>query len=287
MKVSASVRPEHVDRGGVLARRAPPVARAVARRHRLDQLRARPARLRSRRGISRIRPAIRSTSRSAARRSAVVSRAASSLDRLADEALALAIWSALAGAVAIVAAAVVLPHAVAPAAGSDPVRRSPGQTPVTGRLDGLSRSYRGLTPSLGGGAAGRVPAVLDDRAAADERHAGTGGGARRAGAHRRGLEADPTEPAAWLPWGALVAGLAAGVRSQTVWLTLPLLALAMVAQRRAGAWWLLSRPVAALAAGGLAWAVPLARRQRRPRRLPARARHAGGARLRVASTCSG
>jgi hypothetical protein len=60
-----------------------------------------------------------------------------------------------------------------------------------------------------------------------------------------------------LPWGAFVAGLAAGVRSQTVWLTMPLLLVAVVVQRRAGAWWLLSRPGAALAAGGLAWAVPL------------------------------
>ena len=61
----------------------------------------------------------------------------------------------------------------------------------------------------------------------------------------------------WLPGAALVAGLAAGIRSQTVWLTLPMLVLAMVAQRRAGAWWLLTRPVAALVAAGLAWAVPL------------------------------
>jgi len=57
--------------------------------------------------------------------------------------------------------------------------------------------------------------------------------------------------------GALVAGLAAGVRVQTACLTLPLLMLAIVQQRRAGVWWLVSRPVAALAVGGLVWVVPL------------------------------
>ena len=55
--------------------------------------------------------------------------------------------------------------------------------------------------------------------------------------------------------GAAVAGLAAGIRTQTVPLTLPLLAYALLAQRRRGVW--LIRPLAALAAGGLVWAVPL------------------------------
>ena len=64
--------------------------------------------------------------------------------------------------------------------------------------------------------------------------------------------------AAWrLAAGALVAGLAIGVRSQTFVLTLPLLGLALVS-RGPG---LRARDrlvaVAALAAGGLAWAVPL------------------------------
>src|SRR5688572_11858585 len=57
--------------------------------------------------------------------------------------------------------------------------------------------------------------------------------------------------------GAFVAGLAAGIRVQTVWLTLPLLALALIHQRRAGLVWMLRRPVAALAAAGLAWVIPL------------------------------
>jgi hypothetical protein len=57
--------------------------------------------------------------------------------------------------------------------------------------------------------------------------------------------------------GALVAGLAAGVRVQTACLTLPLLVLAMVEERRSGVWWLVSRPLAALAVGGVVWVVPL------------------------------
>jgi hypothetical protein len=57
--------------------------------------------------------------------------------------------------------------------------------------------------------------------------------------------------------GALVTGLAAGVRSQTLWLTMPLLLAALLAQRRAGPIWLVSRPIAALAGGAAAWAIPL------------------------------
>jgi hypothetical protein len=57
--------------------------------------------------------------------------------------------------------------------------------------------------------------------------------------------------------GALVAGLAAGIRVQTLWLTTPLLALVVFEQRRAGMAWLVTRPLAAFAAGVVAWAVPL------------------------------
>lgn len=57
--------------------------------------------------------------------------------------------------------------------------------------------------------------------------------------------------------GALIAGLAAGIRVQTLWLTTPLLALVVFEQRRAGVAWLVSRPLAAFAAGVVAWAVPL------------------------------
>jgi hypothetical protein len=57
--------------------------------------------------------------------------------------------------------------------------------------------------------------------------------------------------------GAFVAGLAAGMRVQTVLLTGPLLALVLFQQRRAGVVWLVSRPVASLLAGVAAWAIPL------------------------------
>ena len=57
--------------------------------------------------------------------------------------------------------------------------------------------------------------------------------------------------------GAALAGLAVGVRAQTAWLTFPLLVVALVAQRQAGVTWLLTRPIAVLAAAGLAWGIPL------------------------------
>jgi hypothetical protein len=57
--------------------------------------------------------------------------------------------------------------------------------------------------------------------------------------------------------GGLVVGLCIGVRVQAAALTLPLFLVAVAAARNKGLSWLLTRPVAALAAGVLAWAVPL------------------------------
>src|SRR6266850_2580224 len=57
--------------------------------------------------------------------------------------------------------------------------------------------------------------------------------------------------------GALLAGVAAGIRVQTATLTGPVLALAIAEQRAAGWRWLVSRPLAACAAGCLAWGIPL------------------------------
>jgi hypothetical protein len=57
--------------------------------------------------------------------------------------------------------------------------------------------------------------------------------------------------------GALIAGLAVGVRVQTACLTLPLLVLAVYRRRHEGLLWIVTRPLAALAIGGLAWAIPL------------------------------
>lgn len=57
--------------------------------------------------------------------------------------------------------------------------------------------------------------------------------------------------------GALAAGLAAGIRVQTVWLALPLFLLVLIQQRRAGFWRLALRSTAALLAGIGLWAIPL------------------------------
>jgi hypothetical protein len=54
--------------------------------------------------------------------------------------------------------------------------------------------------------------------------------------------------------GALLAGIAAGIRVQTTVLTVPVLAFVLLEQRDFKAWW---RPVVAFAAGCLAWGVPL------------------------------
>lgn len=61
----------------------------------------------------------------------------------------------------------------------------------------------------------------------------------------------------YLPWAALLAGLSAGIRVQTLPLTLPLLLAALVRQRGAGVTWLITRPGAALLAGVVVWIVPL------------------------------
>ena len=60
-----------------------------------------------------------------------------------------------------------------------------------------------------------------------------------------------------LVFGAFLMGIAVGVRSQVVWLTLPWFAIALVANRRAGLAWLIGVPCVAVVAGGLAWAVPM------------------------------
>jgi dolichyl-phosphate-mannose-protein mannosyltransferase len=66
-----------------------------------------------------------------------------------------------------------------------------------------------------------------------------------------------TTDRSWLVIGALIAGLAAGVRVQTACLTLPLFAFVLFQQRREGVLWVVTRPLAAMAIGGLAWAIPL------------------------------
>jgi hypothetical protein len=154
-----------------------------------------------------------------------VSAAWPSLSRIAAEALALALWSVLAGTIAVVAAARMFtesaPHSRAAALWAAALL-------AASPLFWLS----GLRPmsDLPGLAVALVAQVLILQGRSDRRR---------------------------LMYGALASGLAAGIRVQTAWLTVPLLGFALVRQRGAGAWWLLTRPVAALAAGGLVWAVPL------------------------------
>ena len=57
--------------------------------------------------------------------------------------------------------------------------------------------------------------------------------------------------------GAVIARLAAGVRVQTACLTVPMFAFALFQQRREGVVWIVTRPIAAMAVGGSVWAIPL------------------------------
>ncbi len=58
-------------------------------------------------------------------------------------------------------------------------------------------------------------------------------------------------------FGALLVGVTAGIRIQTLALTTPLLLLTAIYQRRQGMWWVSSRLIVPCALGGLVWAVPL------------------------------
>jgi len=156
---------------------------------------------------------------------AVVATVGSSLSETAAEALTLSLWSAVAAAVALVAAARIYQAA------------APGDRGLSAwglLLLAACPLYwlSGLRPmsDLPGLAAALVAQALLLEGRRDRRH---------------------------LVTGAVVAGLAAGIRVQTALLTMPLLALAIVRQRRQGVVWLTTRPMAALAAAGLAWAVPL------------------------------
>jgi hypothetical protein len=148
----------------------------------------------------------------------------SSLSRAEAEALTLALWSAIAGVVALVALARVFAAV------------SPGRAAVVRATAIVAASplfwISGLRPmsDLPGLAAAVVAQALV--------------------LHGRSSRV-------WLIAGAFICGLAAGIRVQTVCLTMPLLALALFEQRRAGALWLTSRPLASLAAGVVVWAIPL------------------------------
>lgn len=155
---------------------------------------------------------------------------APSLEEVRAEALALAIWSALGGAIALVAAA----HIFGALRARAEATRGPAWAAGTTALLGVSPLFwmSGLRPmsDMPGLAAALVAQALLLQAATNRVR---------------------------LVQGALVAGLATGIRSQCVWLTVPLFAFALLERRREGLRWLLSRPVAAFGAGALVWAVPL------------------------------
>src|SRR5688572_2614029 len=141
------------------------------------------------------------------------------------EALTLALWSAIAGAVALAALAQIF-------ATLAPDRRAPVLWTVAIVAVCPLFWISGLRPmsDLPGLAAATVAQAL--------------------------IVQGRTHRARLVP-GALLSGLAAGIRVQTIWLTAPLLVLVMFEQRRAGIIWLASRPLASFAAGVIAWAIPL------------------------------
>jgi len=156
---------------------------------------------------------------------AMVSAIGSTLSQTAAEALTLSLWSAVAGAVAVVAAARVFRESAPDDSGGAPWGIALLAACPLFWLSGL----RPMS-DLPGLAAALVAQALILQGRRDRRR---------------------------LIQGALVAGLAAGIRVQDVWLTVPVLALALFRQRGAGLVWIVTRPVAALAVAGLAWAVPL------------------------------
>ncbi len=155
----------------------------------------------------------------------------STLSQAAVEAMALAIWSAVGGAVAIVA------------------------------LFHLFRELSAGSPRQGLGEGGTVWAVAVAAAAPVFWISGL-----RPMSDMPGLALAISAQAfilsgrrnrMHLVLGACLAGLALGLRVQTLWLTAPLLVMAVVVQRRSGVVWLLTRPIAAGAAGVAVWAIPL------------------------------
>ena len=175
---------------------------------------------------------------------AVIGVVAPGLDALRTEALALAIWSALGGALALVAAFMVF-RAVAD-------------------IDGASRPMSGHpTGTTAPGAADRAAVWATTLLAVAPLFWMSG---LRPMSDMPGLALVLVAQALLLSsWktphlfaaGAFVAGLAVGMRVQAIWLTAPLLVLMVYRHRQARVAWLLTRPLAALVAGGLVWAIPL------------------------------
>ena len=162
---------------------------------------------------------------------ALVRAVAPAFEQARAEALALAIWSAAAGAAAVVAAWMLFVGM------SETGRRGPPY-PWTAVWGALLLAVAplfwmaGLRPlsDMPGLAAALISQAL--------------------------LVAGLRNPRA-LVAGAFIGGLAVGIRSQALMLVAPLWAVAIAAHWRAGVLWIVTRPVAAMAAGGIAWGVPL------------------------------
>jgi hypothetical protein len=162
---------------------------------------------------------------------AALSSVRSSLSQTAAEAFALGLWSAVGGGLALVAAA----HLFAAAYANEPGEsRRPRRAFTYWAVSLLAASplfwLTGLRPmsDLPGLAAALIAQLFLLRGTASYR---------------------------WLIAGAFLSGIAAGIRLQSIWLTLPLQVLATIAHRRLGA--RLLAPVGALAGGALVWTVPL------------------------------
>lgn len=158
---------------------------------------------------------------------AMLSSAWPELSRISAEALALSIWSALGGAIALIASARVFA--------------------VLQERDGDRRSTLAATVLL---AAAPLFWISGLRPMSDM--PGLAAALLAQSLLLEGLN-NPRR----LVQGALAAGLAAGLRSQTLWLTIPLMVAGVITHRRAGFVWLVSRPIAAVAGGAVLWAIPL------------------------------
>ena len=166
---------------------------------------------------------------------AIIHAVAPGLSYLQADTLALAIWSAIGGAIAIVSAGALF-------------REMAIRTDRAGAIGFWGALLMAMTPlfwmtglrpmsdMFGLGVALAAQALL--LRGARPSSVGTDRSADRA-----------------LMIGAAIAGCAAGIRTQTVPLTLPIFLYALVAQRERGRW--LLRPAAVAIAAGLAWGIPL------------------------------
>jgi hypothetical protein len=161
---------------------------------------------------------------------ALVHAVAPGLDIVRADAIALAVWSALAGAVAILAAFAFF----------QAMERTNSEPPPGSGLSLAATALLAVAPLFWIGGLrpmSDLPGLAVTLAAQ----------ALALGSWRTGRH---------LAVAAFLAGLAVGLRVQTIWLTLPLLMVVWFRHRRRGTAWTIT-PVAALAAGGLVWAVPL------------------------------